>query len=691
MKLKKFLTLFPFLMLFVSILGTSASFAVAPEDFVNPPSNYEPMNIYIKEYNYMGYIPLKDDKIGVFNEKANGDTLCVGVITMKKDFTEFGPNEYIKIIAYKEYRENGVVLDDGFTENDTLKFYQLVSETNQVVAIPQANVTNLNKLTGEPIEEPALFFGRSTVVVEIHSGEAKLTIDVSPADVGETIPKSDEYLYSVSDGEVVTIQIDSAATQEHYRLSHWTVDGDSVATEKVQITMNENHQVTANFVLKRYTLTATPQPAVGEVIPSNPVVYNALVWADIFAKPATGSGYIFSHWEATPTSAEIEDSIQAGTRVKMTANTQMKAIFVLKQDSLFIQTDPAESGSTNPVADQWHIYSHGTQVQLKATPASGYEFKHWAEHVSSPKDTTIVLSTTTPYNIQIDRKREIYAVFARKQVSLQLQADQNMGDIYIQMPGDSDSTKATPPYSMDQGTQVTLYAVSLDANKYPFSNWSGDIDTSENPVTVTLDSSMTIFANFFDTTPVELASFSVQYAPNSVSAALLLKWQTASETNNLGFNVERSIGDDVSWEKIGFIEGYGTTTEAKFYEFIDEDATTEGRYYYRLKQIDTNGAFEYSNTVEFTVSPPEEFALLQNYPNPFNPSTQIVFKLKEDIQVNLTVYDLLGREVVTLVDHEMKAGIHKIQFDAKDVSAGLYFYSLKAGSFHEMKKMTLIK
>ena len=114
-------------------------------------------------------------------------------------------------------------------------------------------------------------------------------------------------------------------------------------------------------------------------------------------------------------------------------------------------------------------------------------------------------------------------------------------------------------------------------------------------------------------------------------------------------------------------------------------------YDYRLKQNDTNGAFEYSSTVQFDVSAPNEFALAQNFPNPFNPSTQIVFKLKEDVEVNLTVFDLLGREVATVVDRQMKAGSHKVTFDANDLSAGIYFYSLKAGSFTEMKKMTLIK
>ncbi|MBN1559805.1 T9SS type A sorting domain-containing protein [candidate division KSB1 bacterium] len=198
-------------------------------------------------------------------------------------------------------------------------------------------------------------------------------------------------------------------------------------------------------------------------------------------------------------------------------------------------------------------------------------------------------------------------------------------------------------------------------------------------------------SSFDDTTPVELASFTVQYAPTSVSNALLLTWQTVNETNNLGFDVERSIGNDLNWKKIGFRKGCGTTSEAQYYEFIDEEATTEGVYFYRLKQNDVKGAFEYSAMVQFEVSAPKEWALGQNYPNPFNPSTQIVFQLKQDSQVKLAVFDLLGREVARVVDQPLQAGTHKVSFDATDLSAGLYFYNLQAGAFQEMKRMTFIK
>jgi hypothetical protein len=607
MKLQKFLSLFPAIVLFVVMAGTSASFAVAPEDFVNPPSNFEPMNIYIKDFNYMGYMPLKGDKIGVFNEKASGDTLCVGFIQMAKNLSEFNPGEYIRIIAYKEYKENGIVLDAGFTENDTIKFYLLVKETNQVVAIPHAIVTYLNTTTGVPLPNPVLFYGRGTVVVSIKSIERKLSIAVNPVGTGETKPKSDDYTFMNQD-TVVTIQINTAATKQHYRFSHWTVDGVDDASSQLQLQMNEDHNVTAQFVKKLYILTAVSLPAdAGDLIPKNPTQYEAESLVSIEAKPTDGSPYVFSRWVVSPDTTSIVDPEQASTDITMTSDVQVTAVFV------------------------------------------------------------------------------------KKKVTLSLQGHAVMGDVYIKMEGDADSSKAAAEYELTHGSLVTLYAVSTEPDKYSFTNWSGDIEKPENPVTVSVDSNMTVVANFEDTTPVELASFAVQYAPNSVSHALLLKWQTASETNNLGFDVERSIGNDSNWKKIGFLEGYGTTTEIKYYEFIDEDATTEGTYFYRLKQNDTNGAFEYSNVVQFSVSAPSEYALAQNYPNPFNPSTQIVFQIKEDIQVSLTVYDLLGRQVATVVDQQMKAGTHKVTFDATDLSAGLYFYSLKAGSFHEMKKMTLIK
>ena len=687
MKLQRTLNL---LLLLAATLGSVAFGAVTPEDFVKPPSNYEPMNIFFHKFNYMGTIPDSGDVVGIFDNE-----FCVGLWTLAKPFGEYEQLPQRNVIAYKEYKENGVVVDAGFVENNAIHVYVLLDETNEVVTIPDSNLTfyRTDSLDAQgnliPLAQPATFLGRGTAIVEVHSGQSKLTVNVDPDSAGATNPSAEEHLYSIADSVEVTLSIDSSKTKEHYAFSYWTVDGLDIYTETVAVLMTENHDVTAHFGLTNYTLSAVAQPAVGDVLPAAPTPMQALQWADIFAKPAEGSGYKFSHWLINPPSAQIEDTMQASTRVYMDRDIQVTAVFTLETDSLMITVEPAGAGSTTPEADVLHTYNYGTTVNLNASVLmQGYQFKHWADQRD---DTTVVLSTNVSYALLVESNYDILAVFEKEMVTLNLNVDEQRGSIYIKIEGDADSVLADTQYSIEHGTQITLWAVSTDEGKYPFDKWSGDADTMDNPIMITVTDNMTINANFEDTVPVELASFAVEYAPNSVNNALLLKWQTATETNNLGFDVERSIGTDDNWEKISFLQGYGTTSSAKSYEFIDDEATTQDVYFYRLKQIDTNGDFTYSDVVEFEVSAPSEFALKQNYPNPFNPSTNIVFQLKEDVDVTLAVFDLLGRQVMTVVDEPMKAGTHKVTFDAREISAGVYFYSLQAGTYSEIKKMTLIK
>jgi hypothetical protein len=174
-----------------------------------------------------------------------------------------------------------------------------------------------------------------------------------------------------------------------------------------------------------------------------------------------------------------------------------------------------------------------------------------------------------------------------------------------------------------------------------------------------------------------------------------LRWKTASETNNAGFEVLRSSGGlrfeptTAEWKNVGFVKGNGTTTESKSYSFIDR--TASGKVSYRLKQVDFDGAFEYSPIVEAEASAPKTFALEQNYPNPFNPSTIISYQLPINSEVKLVIYDMLGREVQTLVNTRQSAGRYQAQFNAASLSSGLYFYRLQAGAFSETKKMLLVK
>ena len=189
--------------------------------------------------------------------------------------------------------------------------------------------------------------------------------------------------------------------------------------------------------------------------------------------------------------------------------------------------------------------------------------------------------------------------------------------------------------------------------------------------------------------PVELTSFSAVVNLSDV----VLNWTTASETNNQGFEVERSNGSE--FFTVGSVSGHGTTTETQSYSFTDRNVAV-GSYSYRLKQVDFNGMFEYSDVVEIDVTSPAEYGLDQNYPNPFNPSTKISFRLAVDSKVSLRVFDLLGQEVMTLVNNDLAAGSHKVDFSAANLNSGVYFYKIEAtgidgSNFSDVKKMTLTK
>jgi hypothetical protein len=197
------------------------------------------------------------------------------------------------------------------------------------------------------------------------------------------------------------------------------------------------------------------------------------------------------------------------------------------------------------------------------------------------------------------------------------------------------------------------------------------------------------FMPFSNSIPVELTSFTAIASTGNV----VLNWVTATELNNSGFQVEKRKtknegGED--WETIGFVNGNGTSTETHTYSFADQNPVG-GKSYYRLKQIDFDGSFEYSNIVEVDFSLPIEFSLEQNYPNPFNPSTSIQYTISSKQNVQLLVYNVLGKEVAILVNEEKPAGNYEVNFDASKLSSGVYFYQLQAGSFVETKKMILIR
>ena len=230
--------------------------------------------------------------------------------------------------------------------------------------------------------------------------------------------------------------------------------------------------------------------------------------------------------------------------------------------------------------------------------------------------------------------------------------------------------------------------LTFHSENYPLGNYAMDVVVAStdpvNPV-VTVPVAMTISA-----IPVELTSFVVNTDRNNVS----LKWSTATETNNSGFQIERKANGTNEWTKVKFINGRGTTTERNNYSFVDQGLNV-GKYSYRLKQIDLDGTYEYSPIVEADVNAPNEYTLYQNYPNPFNPATTIEYSIPEKADVTISVYTAIGELVTTLVNGTVEAGYQKANFNAANLTSGTYIYQIKAvGSgrtFVDTKKMILIK
>lgn len=183
--------------------------------------------------------------------------------------------------------------------------------------------------------------------------------------------------------------------------------------------------------------------------------------------------------------------------------------------------------------------------------------------------------------------------------------------------------------------------------------------------------------------PVELISFSA----NKIDNKVVLNWSTATEKNNKGFFIERKKAEE-EFIQIAFVQGKGTSLTQHNYSFIDDNMINE-KLKYRLKQIDYDGSFSYSNIIEVDINKPTEFALYQNYPNPFNPITTIDYQLSVNSKVIIKVYDILGKEIETLVNQQQDAGSYSIKFNGTDLTTGVYFYHLMIGDFIQVKKMIL--
>lgn len=186
--------------------------------------------------------------------------------------------------------------------------------------------------------------------------------------------------------------------------------------------------------------------------------------------------------------------------------------------------------------------------------------------------------------------------------------------------------------------------------------------------------------------PVELTSFTA----NVKRGYIELNWQTATEANNYGFNIERIQYDDNKWGKIIFIQGHGNSNSPKYYTFIDKPLGGN-EFKYRLKQIDFDGQVEYSPEIEVSLNVPADFSVQQNFPNPFNPTTKIEYSIPSNDNVQIKVFNVLGMEVATLLNEHRQAGKQSVEFNASNLSSGIYFYKIVSGNYSDIKKMILLR
>lgn len=194
--------------------------------------------------------------------------------------------------------------------------------------------------------------------------------------------------------------------------------------------------------------------------------------------------------------------------------------------------------------------------------------------------------------------------------------------------------------------------------------------------------------------PVELASFEAESADGQV----MVRWSTASETNNAGFYVLRSASENGPFETVtpNMISGAGNSDSENVYEFTDEDVEANKEYFYKLMDVDFNGRQNDNGLVSILAQPPRTYELGNNYPNPFNPETTLSFQIPERTRIRLSVYDVLGKTVNVLVEKELQAGTHSVQWQGIDkngraVPSGLYYYRLETESFSAVKKMLFLK
>jgi hypothetical protein len=230
---------------------------------------------------------------------------------------------------------------------------------------------------------------------------------------------------------------------------------------------------------------------------------------------------------------------------------------------------------------------------------------------------------------------------------------------------------------------------------YRFWISSKSIEVTDYEVTYTSGSSVfsslgTSTVTFTNVLPVEIVSFTA----NASGSKVVLNWETATEINNYGFDIERRLqgnkGEKSGWSKIGFLEGNGNSSSPKEYSFVDKKLSGGTKFSYRLKQVDVDGSYSYSKEIEIEVIP-DEYNLSQNYPNPFNPRTTIQFSVPKPTELRINIYTILGERVLTAAEGKYETGYYQLEINCSSLPSGIYIYRLECSEYNQTKKMMILK
>jgi hypothetical protein len=345
-----------------------------------------------------------------------------------------------------------------------------------------------------------------------------------------------------------------------------------------------------------------------------------------------------------------------------------------------------------------------TMCDIGNSPYNGDIYVVWSDQRNGATNTDIFMSkSTNGGNTWTSAIKVNNDNTTREQFFVWSTIDPSTGHLWFVFYDRRNTTGAATDVfvakSADGGTTFDNFKISESAFTPTSSVFFGDytniaaLDGKIYPMWMRLQGNLSVHIAIIEdstTIPVELNNFTA----NLSEGIVYLNWETSTETNNLGFYIERrnynDNGAQTDWIEIGFAEGNGTATERNNYSFEDQPVN-DGTYHYRLKQVDYNGTYEYSNELEINLFTVKDFELSQNYPNPFNPTTTISFQIPEESFITLKVYDAIGTEVETIAEGRYPAGVHEVVFNADKLSSGLYLYRITSGNIELTKKMMEVK